>query len=78
MQANDIVCVQDIQEQKILSDFRQLNGNGKMEAIKRVAELTEIPRYTNSIESEHIVAAHNPEVPEETPEDSDGSNGTDN
>ena len=36
----------DIVENKLLSDYRQLNGNGKMEAIKRVEELTEIPRYT--------------------------------
>lgn len=36
----------DIRENKILSDFRQLNNIGKMEAIKRVEELNEIPRYT--------------------------------
>lgn len=36
----------DIRENKILSDFKQLNNTGKMEAIKRVEELTEILRYT--------------------------------
>ena len=34
-----------MQEEKILSDFRELNNYGKMEAIKRVEELTEIKKY---------------------------------
>ncbi|MGN0306213.1 MAG: helix-turn-helix transcriptional regulator [Lachnospiraceae bacterium] len=45
---DDIIPVSDIQEQKIITDFRQLNGCGKMEAIKRIEELTEITRYTNT------------------------------
>lgn len=45
LDANGIIYVQDIQEQKIISDFRELNSNGKMEALKRIEELTEIPKY---------------------------------
>lgn len=33
-------------EQAILKSFRQLNKTGKQEAIKRVDELTELPKYT--------------------------------
>lgn len=33
-------------EQVILKSFRQLNKTGKQEAIKRVDELTELPKYT--------------------------------
>lgn len=32
----------------LLNSFNKLNKKGKVEAVKRVAELTEIPRYTNS------------------------------
>lgn len=66
-------------EEKFLLDaYWKLNSSGRAEARKRVQELTEIPRYANSDKPVQIVAAHNPEVPEETPEDSDGSKGTDN
>ncbi len=63
---------------ELLSHFQNLNTSGKTEAIKRVAELTEIPRYANSDNPVQFVAAHNPEVTEEAQEDSDGSKGTDN
>lgn len=33
-------------EEELLSNYRQLNDSGKSEALKRVGELTEIPRYT--------------------------------
>lgn len=33
-------------EFKLLNHFRKLNNSGKEESIKRVEELTEIPRYT--------------------------------
>lgn len=46
LKPNEIVTTNGTQEYKLISDYRQLNGNGKMEAIKRVEELTEIPRYT--------------------------------
>lgn len=31
---------------ELLSHFQELNSSGKGEAVKRVSELTEIPRYT--------------------------------
>ena len=31
---------------ELLSKFQELNASGKVEAVKRVSELTEIPRYT--------------------------------
>ena len=51
----------NIQENKLLSDFRQLNRFGQMEAVKRIEELTEIPRYTAPDRSRKIAqpnAAH--------------------
>lgn len=35
-------------EQTIMSDYQKLNHTGKKEARKRVNELTEIPRYTQT------------------------------
>lgn len=46
LKPGDVVTTSDIQEQKVLSDFRLLNNYGKTEAIKRVEELTEIRKYT--------------------------------
>ncbi|MFR2836668.1 MAG: hypothetical protein ACLTCI_08745, partial [[Clostridium] nexile] len=46
LKPGESISVTDIQEQKILSDFRELNSEGKMEAIKRIEELTQINRYT--------------------------------
>lgn len=49
-------------EQTILKSFRKLNKTGKQEAIKRVDELTELPKYTT------------PDQPEQQPEqDPDGA-----
>lgn len=45
LRPGDYVETADIQEQELLSDFRELNPNGKTEAIKRVEELTEIRKY---------------------------------
>lgn len=42
----DIFSTEDITEHKLISDYRQLNDNGKTEALKRVEELTEMSRYT--------------------------------
>ena len=36
---------EDLQE-ALFSSFQQLNESGKIEAVKRVEELTELPRYT--------------------------------
>ena len=36
-------------EKEILKNLNQLNDTGKKEAVKRVAELTEIPRYKKEI-----------------------------
>lgn len=46
LKPGETVQTTDIRENKLLSDYRQLNGSGRMEAIKRVEELTEIKRYT--------------------------------
>lgn len=35
-------------EEELLLNYRQLNDSGKSEALKRVGELTEIPRYTKT------------------------------
>lgn len=44
---------------KLLSQFQELNASGKVEAVKRVSELTEIPRYTKPDErADYVNAAH--------------------
>lgn len=59
LQLGDALLVTDITEQKLISDFRQLNDNGQMEAVKRVQELTEIPRYTEPDKpTDQLNAAH--------------------
>lgn len=50
LKPNETVQTTDIRENKLLSDYRQLNNSGKLEAIKRVEELTEIKRYTEKEE----------------------------
>lgn len=40
--------IDKIGENILLADYRELNREGQSEARKRVAELTEIPRYTKS------------------------------
>lgn len=50
---------------KLLSKYSKLNDFGKTEALKRVSELTEIPRYTNTIKAAIPIAAHNEEVIDE-------------
>lgn len=35
------------QEQEVLALFRKLNATGKNEALKRVSELAELPKYTD-------------------------------
>lgn len=47
---------------KMLENFSQLNDIGKREAIKRIAELTEISRYQSS--SRLPIAAHNDKAPD--------------
>lgn len=56
-----ITSTKNIQENKLLSDYRLLNGAGQLEAVKRVEELTEIPRYTEPDQphrNEQLNAAH--------------------
>ena len=47
----------------MLSNFNKLNTTGKDEAIKRVAELTEINKYTSKEDKDYLIpcAAHNKE-----------------
>ena len=42
----DSYSFDNLGEKKLLKDYRMLNEIGQLEARKRVAELTEIPRYT--------------------------------
>lgn len=46
IQVGESLVINDITEIKLISDYRQLNENGQIEALKRVQELTEISRYT--------------------------------
>ncbi len=50
-------------EEALLSTFNKLNTTGKDEAIKRVAELTEINKYTSKEDKDYLIpcAAHNKE-----------------
>ena len=41
----------DITDYKLVSDYRKLNDNGKTEALKRIEELTEVPKYTQYLNS---------------------------
>lgn len=43
---------------KLLSEFYNLNDIGKREAIKRVSELAEIPKYTRNNNADMPIAAH--------------------
>ena len=52
-------CTITEDEMSLLANYNKLNNLGKQEAIKRVSELTEIPKY--SLEKEYIpqtIAAH--------------------
>lgn len=42
----DSYSFDNLGEKRLLKDYRMLNEIGQLEARKRVAELTEIPRYT--------------------------------
>lgn len=46
----------DKKEKKLLIEYNKLNNLGQNEAIKRVEELTEIPRYTKTSNVETIAA----------------------
>ena len=39
-------AIDEIGENILLNDYRELNAEGQGEARKRISELTEIPRYT--------------------------------
>lgn len=45
-------------QRKLLSEFYNLNDIGKREAIKRVSELAEIPKYTRNNNADMPIAAH--------------------
>lgn len=63
---NETVMTNGIKESKLISDYRQLNEKGKKEALKRVEELTEIPKYTQKKPNKpSIIAAHNDNILDE-------------
>lgn len=45
-------------QRKLLREFYNLNDIGKREAIKRVSELAEIPKYTRNNNADMPIAAH--------------------
>lgn len=51
LSAGDVFSTNDITEHKLISDYRKLNDNGKTEALKRIEELTEVPKYTQYLNS---------------------------
>ena len=51
LSAGDIFSTVDLTEHKLVSDYRKLNDNGKTEALKRIEELTEVPKYTQYLNS---------------------------
>lgn len=60
-------------EQQILNSYNQLNNNGRIEAKKRIRELTMIPSYTMDENDENQVlnAAHNAGATEEQKKQAD-------
>lgn len=50
LKPGETVQTVNIRENKLISDYRQLNDKGKLEAVKRVEELTEIKKYTEKEE----------------------------
>lgn len=61
---NKLIPIQEniisIKESKLINIFNKLNITGKEEAIKRVSELTEINKYTQTEDKSHLIpfAAH--------------------
>lgn len=47
-------------EQHLIKIYKELNDTGKKEAIKRISELTEINKYTNT--TPVTIAAHNDDI----------------
>jgi transcriptional regulator with XRE-family HTH domain len=51
--------INDMLEERLLTNYRYLNSDGKAEALKRIEELTYIPKYTNEDQAHPILnAAH--------------------
>jgi len=59
--------INDIFEEKLLTSYRYLNPDGKVEALKRIEELTYIPRYIEDNTIYELNAAN--ELPGATTED---------
>lgn len=57
--------VKDSQAEKLLKDFFSLNDFGKVEAMKRVSELSELPKYRKGYSNDAPIAAHNDAVIDE-------------
>ena len=57
--------VKDSQAEKLLKDFFSLNDFGKVEAMKRVSELSELPKYRKGYSNDTPIAAHNDAVIDE-------------
>ena len=59
-------------EKNLLSNYNKLNELGKQEANKRVAELTEVPKYSNVTLDEinfSVLAAHDDDLTDEEKEE---------
>lgn len=57
---NSLSNLISIKESKLINIFNKLNETGKQEAIKRVSELSEINKYTQTEDKSHLIpfAAH--------------------
>ena len=61
------------EEGQLITAFSSLNPSGQTEAVKRVSELTEIPRYQRSDAQDAAKGTEDTSLPAETPINGSGS-----
>ncbi len=70
LSGKDTVCPNST---RLIAAFNQLNPSGQTEAVKRVSELTEIPRYQRSDAQDAAKGTEDTSLPAETPINGSGS-----
>ena len=70
LSGKDTVCQNST---RLIAAFNQLNPSGQTEAVKRVSELTEIPRYQRSDAQDAAKGTEDTSLPAETPINGSGS-----
>ena len=70
LSGKDTVCPNSTH---LIAAFNQLNPSGQTEAVKRVSELTEIPRYQRSDAQDAAKGTEDTSLPAETPINGSGS-----